>query len=120
MIDAPHQRPLLVTAALSAAVAIGAGAFGAHGAASEQAAGWLRTGGLYQLIHAVAAITLLRFAPRSAWLMLTGAGLFAATLYAMALGAPHWLGAITPIGGILMIAGWVCLAISAARHGPAA
>ena len=46
---------IAVLAALSAALAIGAGAFGAHGAASPQAAEWLRTGGLYQLIHAVAA-----------------------------------------------------------------
>ena len=116
MTDAAFPRRLLIAAALSAALAIAAGAFGAHGAASEQAAGWLRTGGTYQLIHAVAALALMRLAPRAAWVLLAGAGLFAATLYAMALGAPHWLGAITPLGGLLMIGGWICVAVSAARR----
>lgn len=94
-------------AALSAAIAIGAGAFGAHGASSPQAADWLRTGGLYQLVHAVAAIALMNMAPRPAVLMLIGAAVFALTLYAMALGGPRWLGAVTPIGGTFMIAAWL-------------
>ncbi|GLS99706.1 DUF423 domain-containing protein [Sphingobium jiangsuense] len=94
-------------AALSAALAIAAGAFGAHGASSPQAAEWLRTGGLYQLIHAVAAIALMQAARPAAMLMLAGAAIFAFTLYAMAFGAPRWFGAITPIGGTLMIVGWL-------------
>lgn len=94
-------------AALSAAIAIAAGAFGAHGASSPQAAEWLRTGGIYQLIHAVAALTFANGARGPALLLLAGAAIFAFTLYAMAAGAPRWLGAITPIGGTLMIAGWL-------------
>jgi len=43
----------------------------------------------------------------AAALLLVGAAIFALTLYAMALGAPKWLGAVTPIGGLLMIAGWL-------------
>lgn len=99
-------------AALSGAVAVIAGAFGAHGA-SGQAAGWLRTGGEYQLIHALAAIVALRTlkSPTAAALLLGGSVLFAATLYAMALGGPRWLGAVTPLGGVGMIAGWVLLAV---------
>ena len=97
-------------AALSAAVAIAAGAFGAHGAASPQAAEWLRTGGVYQLIHAVAAIAIMSVARGASILMLAGAAIFAATLYAMAIGAPKWLGAITPIGGTLMIGAWLWVA----------
>lgn len=116
--DLRPPRALLAVAALSAALAIAAGAFGAHGAASLKAAEWLRTGGLYQLIHAVAAITIMRSAPRSAWIMLTGAAIFAGTLYAMALGAPHWLGAITPLGGALMIGAWIMLACTALRTRP--
>ncbi len=115
MID-QDRRGLLAFAALSAALAIAAGAFGAHGVANEQAANWLRTGGLYQLIHAVAAIALIRLAPRAAWAMLIGAGLFATTLYAMALGAPHWLGAVTPIGGAVMIGAWLMVAVGAMRR----
>lgn len=97
-------------AALSAALAIAAGAFGAHRFAGQQA-DWLRTGGLYQLIHAVAVLALVRTAtPFALWAMLGGAALFAGTLYAMAFGAPRWLGAVTPIGGTLMIAAWLWLA----------
>ena len=94
-------------AALSAAVAVAAGAFGAHGAAGQQEADWLRTGGLYQLIHAVAALAIMGFARGPAILLLAGSALFAVTLYAMALGGPRWLGAVTPIGGTLLIAGWL-------------
>lgn len=98
---------IMVWAALSAALAIGAGAFGAHSAPSPQAAEWLRTGGLYQLVHAVAAIAILHVARAPAALLLVGAAIFAFSLYAMALGAPRWLGAITPLGGLLMIGGWL-------------
>ena len=94
-------------AAVSAALAIAAGAFGAHAAPTPQAAEWLRTGGFYQLVHAVAAIAILNVARGPAILLLVGALIFAATLYAMAYGAPHWLGAITPVGGTLMIGGWL-------------
>ncbi|MES2173373.1 MAG: DUF423 domain-containing protein [Pseudomonadota bacterium] len=98
---------IAILACLSAALAIGAGAFGAHGVTDPKAAEWLRTGGLYQLIHAVAAIALTGVARGAAVLMLIGAAIFALTLYAMALGGPKWLGAVTPIGGVLMIAGWL-------------
>ncbi|HCB75282.1 MAG TPA: DUF423 domain-containing protein [Sphingomonas bacterium] len=101
---------LSVLAAISGAIAIAAGAFGAHGA-SGQAADWLRTGGMYQLIHAVAVLVAVQQrATGPGWAMLGGAALFSATLYAMALGAPRWFGAITPIGGAAMIAGWLWLA----------
>jgi uncharacterized membrane protein YgdD (TMEM256/DUF423 family) len=101
---------ILVLAALSGAVAVAAGAFGAHGA-SGAAVEWLKTGAQYQLIHVVAAMVALRMEARGpAWLFVVGAGVFAGTLYLMALGLPRWLGAITPIGGTLLIAGWLWLA----------
>jgi uncharacterized membrane protein YgdD (TMEM256/DUF423 family) len=101
---------LLVLAALSGALAVGAGAFGAHGA-SGAAAEWLKTGAHYGLVHAVAALVALRFEARGpAWLFVAGGAIFAGTLYLMALGLPRWLGAITPIGGVLLIAGWLWLA----------
>ena len=97
-------------AALSAAIAIAAGAFGAHRFTGKEAE-WLRTGGFYQLIHAVAVLALIRMAaPGALWTLLGGAALFSATLYAMAFGAPRWLGAVTPIGGALMIVGWLWVA----------
>jgi uncharacterized membrane protein YgdD (TMEM256/DUF423 family) len=100
---------LQMLAALSAAVAIGAAAFGAHGVATPKAAEWLRTGGEYQLAHAIALLVLAHRPGlvRPAMLLLAGSLIFAVTLYAMALGAPRWLGAVTPVGGVLMIAGWL-------------
>jgi uncharacterized membrane protein YgdD (TMEM256/DUF423 family) len=106
---------VVVLAALSGALAVAAGAFGAHGA-EGQAAEWLRTGGQYQLIHAVAALVAVRMAaPGPAWCFVLGGVVFAGTLYAMALGAPRWLGAVTPIGGAAMIAGWLWFAWNAGR-----
>ena len=103
-------------AALSGALAVAAGAFGAHGASGE-AAEWLKTGGHYQLIHAVAALVAVRMGERiTPWLFVGGGAVFAGTLYLMALGAPRWFGAITPIGGAALIAGWICMAIGAWRR----
>lgn len=106
---------LVALAALSGALAVGAGAFGAHGA-SGQAAEWLRTGGQYQLVHAVATLIAAQLGARGAgWLFVAGGAVFAGTLYLMALGLPRWLGAVTPIGGMLLIAGWLWLAWGAMR-----
>ena len=103
---------LAILAALSGAIAVAAGAFGAHGA-SGVAQEWLKTGGQYQLMHAVAALVAMRMGATGAgWLFVVGGAVFAGTLYAMALGAPHWLGAVTPIGGAALIAGWLWLAWS--------
>jgi uncharacterized membrane protein YgdD (TMEM256/DUF423 family) len=107
-----------LVAAIAAAIAVAAGAFGAHGASSAEAKSWLQTGGQYQLVHAVAAIALLAVLPGArwaAWCFLIGGAVFAGTLYVMALGGPRWLGAITPIGGSLLILGWVSAAVAFAR-----
>lgn len=109
-------RLVTVLAALSGALAVAAGAFGAHGA-TGQAAEWLRTGGQYQLIHAVATLVAVQLGARGpAWCFVAGSALFAGTLYLMALGCPRWLGAVTPIGGAVLIAGWLWLAWAVARR----
>lgn len=106
---------IVILAGLSGALAVSAGAFGAHGATGE-AADWLKTGGQYQLIHAVAALVALRLEAKGpAVLFLAGAAIFGVSLYLMALGLPRWLGAVTPIGGALLIGGWLWLAWSGAR-----
>ena len=111
-----RRDPLVGLAAVSAALAVAAGAFAAHSAAGK-AAEWLRTGAFYQLVHAVAAIALGRSWPGKApaGVLLIGSLVFAGTLYAMAFGAPRWLGAVTPVGGALMIGGWAWLAVRALR-----
>lgn len=111
----------LVTAGLLGAIAIALGAFGAHAlkdrlALVPEAAGWWQTATFYLLTHAVA---LGAIPGRSVWparLWAFGAVIFAGTLYAMALGAPRWFGAITPIGGSFLIAGWVVLAWTARQE----
>ncbi len=106
---------IVIFAGLSGALAVGAGAFGAHGASGD-AIEWLKTGGQYQLVHAIAALVAMQLGARGpAILFLAGGAIFAVSLYLMALGLPRWLGAVTPIGGTLLIAGWLWLAWQAAR-----
>lgn len=113
-------------AALNLAIAVALGAFGAHALkamVSVQQLEWWHTATLYLFIHALGLLLVgllirLNYATAlSAWLLQIGVLIFAGSLFAMTLGAPRWFGAITPIGGVLMIAGWLWLAVSAFRLG---
>ncbi|MGP5546922.1 DUF423 domain-containing protein [Psychrobacter alimentarius] len=115
-------------AAINMAIAVALGAFGAHGLkslVSAQQLEWWHTATLYLFVHALGLllvgllIQLKYLSHTTAWLLQIGVIIFAGSLYAMTLGAPRWFGAITPIGGILMIAGWLWLAVSAFRLGHA-
>ena len=115
-----QARIWMVLASLSGAMAVAAGAFGAHGASDPQAKAWLQTGAQYQMIHALAVFAcfvLWRLggsgAQIAAWLFIAGSLVFSGTLYLMALGAPRILGAVTPVGGVMLIAGWIALAWTA-------
>ncbi|MFT5048791.1 MAG: uncharacterized membrane protein YgdD (TMEM256/DUF423 family) [Chlamydiales bacterium] len=99
------------------------GAFGAHGLElSPEAEEWWKTATLYHLIHAPLLVVggLLRNdgrlgkAPLA--FILGGSFIFSGTLYAMALGAPRFLGAITPIGGLGLLLGWAGIALASARR----
>jgi uncharacterized membrane protein YgdD (TMEM256/DUF423 family) len=112
------NRVVTAAGAGMAALAVALGAFGAHaleGRLNAEALGWWQTGVQYQMWHALALVALGSGAlPRvrgPAAMLGSGALLFAFTLYAMALGAPRWLGAVTPAGGVLMIGGWLWLAV---------
>ena len=112
-----NGRTLIRCAALSGAVAVMAGAFGAHGVGGKPAE-WLRTGAEYEMIHALAAVLAAQLgAELAGWCLLVGSIIFAGTLYAMAFGAPHILGAVTPAGGVGMILGWLLLAWRGAARG---
>ncbi len=108
--------------ALAGLIAVALGAFGAHALADgfgNKQIGWWETATLYLLVHAALATALsatdaAKFRT-AALVLLLGAGLFAATLYAMALGAPRWFGAITPMGGLGMLAGWAMIAWAALK-----
>lgn len=111
-------------AAINMAIAVALGAFGAHGIkniVNAQQLEWWHTATLYLFVHALGLLLVgilirLKYAKHlSAWLLQVGIIIFAGSLYAMTLGAPLWLGAITPIGGVLMIGGWIWLALTAFR-----
>ncbi len=113
--------------AWSAGVAVALGAFGAHGlqerVAAEQLA-WWETGVHYHVLHALALVLFGLHAGRTdraphwvGWAFLLGAALFSGTLYAMTLGGPRWLGAVTPFGGTALIVAWVGFGLHAWRAG---
>ena len=82
----------------------------------EKRMGWWDTAARYQLVHAAAIVSLLSAlgsrARPAAIAMVAGVSVFSGTLYVMGAGGPRWLGAITPIGGTLLLVGWL-LAMSA-------
>ena len=113
----------VLVGALLGAAGVAAGAFGAHGLKERltpEALGWWDTASKYQLVHALALVLTGLLArqrgtalPWPALLFLLGTLVFSGTLYAMALGAPRWFGAITPLGGAALIGGWIALALAA-------
>jgi uncharacterized membrane protein YgdD (TMEM256/DUF423 family) len=112
-----RDRRILLAGALLAATGIACGAFGAHAlhdAIGPNRRGWWQTAVQYQMWHAVALVALASLPlPRLGWpaaLLALGTIIFAGTLYVMALTDLRWLGAITPLGGLLMIAAWLLIA----------
>ena len=120
---AQSSRPLAACGAALGFLAVALGAFGAHGLEdrlSGASLGWWETATSYLLPHGVAVFALglaqvnglLRPA---GWSLAAGATIFAGTLYGLALGGPSWLGAVTPVGGVLMLVGWAMAGWGALR-----
>jgi uncharacterized membrane protein YgdD (TMEM256/DUF423 family) len=121
------DRLYLSIGAASGAVAVMLGAFAAHGLKARLDAAALsafQTGVTYQFLHSIAlcvVATWLREPGRVAGLGGAGAAFivgivcFSFSLYALALGAPRWLGPVTPFGGLAFIFGWALLAWGAWR-----
>ena len=102
--------------AILAALAVAAGAFGAHalrGRLEPRMLEVYQTGVLYHLVHAVALVAVGRGA--GGWLFLAGIVLFSGSLYGLALSGARFFGPITPLGGLCFIAGWIATAVAAAR-----
>ena len=127
--DAPQPNApvnangLGITASLVAGLAVAAGAFGAHGLRARldpAALSTFETAARYQLIHGLAAAFAADrasrqggvMAARAAAVFVAGTVLFSGSLYVLALGGPLVAGAITPLGGLAFMAGWVLLALS--------
>jgi uncharacterized membrane protein YgdD (TMEM256/DUF423 family) len=107
-----------------------AGAFGAHALGDMLSPARLdafTTGVRYQAWHTLAAMAVLlwhaqhplRGQTTVLWLWGLGMAAFSGSLYLLALTGAHWLGPITPFGGLLLMAGWLTLAICAWRQRPA-
>ena len=121
------RQRLLLLAGLFGGTGVGLGAFGAHWLGPKLAErgmthAW-ETGWRYHIVHAIALLALaavvslndenlrtLRWAGRC-WSL--GVVLFSGSLYWLALGAPRWIGPVTPLGGVILILGWVCVIAAA-------
>jgi uncharacterized membrane protein YgdD (TMEM256/DUF423 family) len=123
------DRAFITLGAMSGFLAVALGAFGAHSLRDRLSADMLQvfqTGATYQMYHALAligvGILLARFSvdgsawlTGSGWLFVAGSVLFSGSLYALALSNVGWLGAVTPLGGVAFLLGWLALAISVWR-----
>ena len=115
------ERHFLGIGALSACVAVAAGAFGAHGlrdvVSADRLVVW-ETAARYQMYHALGLLIVAYLASQKTagparlggWLFVVGTVLFSGSLYALTLTGITILGAITPLGGLAFIAGWLVLA----------
>jgi len=123
----PMERTFLALGALSAAISVAAGAFGAHALAkrlSPELLAAFETGARYQMFHALGILVVALALPRfpgaylawAGWLFVAGTVLFSGSLYALALSGVRALGAVTPLGGVAFLAGWIALAVAALRR----
>lgn len=122
------ERVLVLIAAINMMIAVGAGAFGAHGLKSTLSADMLavwHTAVTYQVMHALGLLGIALLMPRfgqpllglAGVVMLAGIVIFCGSLYALSLSGIRILGAITPIGGVAFILAWALVAWAAYRAG---
>ena len=121
------EKIFLISGALSGALAVMLGAFGAHALKSSLSLDLLdtfETAVRYQMYHALAlvaaAFAFSRYGPSNllsaaGLLVISGTLLISGSLYLLAATNIKWLGAITLLGGIAFIAGWLCLALGVWR-----
>jgi len=117
----------IAVGAVAGGLGVALGAFGAHGLKSRVGADLLvvfETGVRYQMYHALALLLVGWASTRwsgvwagaAGWLFLAGIVVFCGSLYVMTLTGARWLGAITPLGGLAFILGWISLAVGAVRN----
>jgi uncharacterized membrane protein YgdD (TMEM256/DUF423 family) len=120
------NRTFVSLGAFLAFIGVGLGAFGTHALrerVSERDLETWHTAVQYHTLHAVALVligivcahsesALIR---RAGWLHVAGIAIFGGSLYFLVLSGQRWLGAVTPLGGVCFLAGWICLALGARR-----
>ena len=124
----PTMKLFLVLGSINMFLSIAIGAFGAHGLSGKVSERMLenwQTGAHYHIVHALALLFIGLLADRlgpstlvttSGWFILIGIVLFSGSLYTMALTGITKLGAITPLGGLSFLIGWVLVAIAAIKQ----
>jgi uncharacterized membrane protein YgdD (TMEM256/DUF423 family) len=121
------SRRIMLFGAAFGGLAVAGGAFGAHMLKSALDAGMLsvfETAVRYQMYHALALVLIALIGERDqtvpieavGWLFVAGIVLFSGSLYVLSLSGIRWAGALTPLGGVALIAGWATLAWTVARH----
>ena len=119
-------RIFLVAGAVSGFAAVALGAFAAHAlrvCVAPEMLAVFETGARYHMYHALALLAVAWIGARgggagataAGWLFIAGTLIFSGSLYLMAVTGQRWLGAITPIGGACLLAGWLALAIAGWR-----
>ncbi len=118
------DKLFLTLGSLLGGLGVALGAFGAHGLKTRLTADSLatfETAVRYQVYHAIALVLVAlaisawpgsRWSNAAGWLFFAGVILFSGSLYLLVGTGQRWLGAITPLGGVAFIAGWICLALS--------
>jgi uncharacterized membrane protein YgdD (TMEM256/DUF423 family) len=118
------QKLFLITGSIAMAMAVGLGAFGAHGLKNmltDEMLDIFETGVRYHFYHAIGLLLIGFLAQQlpsssllqwSGWLMTGGILVFSGSLYILATTGIRWLGAITPLGGLCFIASWILLALA--------
>lgn len=120
-------KTFLAVAAVSGLLAVMIGAFGAHGLKgrlTEELLAVYQTGVQYHFYHTMALLVvgllLLHYPLQSmlnwsGWFFVSGLLLFSGSLYVLALSGVKWLGAVTPVGGLCFLLGWLVLALAIYR-----
>jgi len=120
------DRLFFVLGCVSGFLGVGLGAFAAHGLKARLAPDLLavfEVGVRYQMVHALALLAVGWACTRwpgaattaSGWLFVAGTLVFSGSLYGLALSGERWLGAVTPLGGVALLAGWFSLGWAAWR-----
>jgi len=125
------RGPFPLLGAVFAGLAVAAGAFAAHalkGVLVPDLLAAFETGVRYQVYHALALLLIgwiddhgeTAWARRAGWLFVAGIVLFSGSLYVLSLSGIRWVGAVTPLGGLALTGGWICLAVACLprRQGP--
>jgi uncharacterized membrane protein YgdD (TMEM256/DUF423 family) len=119
------MKLFMLLGSLNMFIAVALGAFGAHGLKSrlsEEMMSIYQTGNHYHMIHSLGLLLMALFYDRfngiglvnwAGWAIFIGIIIFSGSLYLLSTSGLRWLGAITPIGGLAFILGWILLALAA-------